>query len=94
MCINRTKGKIPHINDALNLWYRSSTELEKFLRMFPSLTSDPVTDPRSVVDFLGGESVAINRLHHYLWETDAIATYKETRNGLLGADYSTKFSVW
>lgn len=55
---------------------------------------DPVTDPRSVVDFLGGESVAIDRLHHYLWETDAIATYKETRNGLLGADYSTKFSVW
>lgn len=48
-----------------------------------SLISDPVTDPRSVVDFLGGESVAIDRLHHYLWETDAIATYKETRNGRL-----------
>lgn len=68
--------------------------MEIFFRMFLSLIPDPVTDPRSVVDFLGGESVAIDRLHHYLWETDAIATYKETRNGLLGADYSTKFSVW
>ncbi|XP_061166164.1 eIF-2-alpha kinase GCN2-like [Saccostrea echinata] len=55
---------------------------------------DSPADPRSVVDFHGGESVALDRLHHYLWDTDAIATYKETRNGMLGADYSTKFSVW
>ncbi|XP_048732268.2 eIF-2-alpha kinase GCN2-like [Ostrea edulis] len=54
----------------------------------------PVPDARSVVEFHGGESVALDRLNHYLWNTDAIATYKETRNGLLGADYSTKFSVW
>lgn len=25
---------------------------------------------------------------------DAVATYKETRNGLMGVDYSTKFSPW
>lgn len=25
---------------------------------------------------------------------DAVATYKETRNGLIGVDYSTKFSPW
>ncbi|XP_064818036.1 cryptochrome DASH-like [Oncorhynchus masou masou] len=25
---------------------------------------------------------------------DAVATYKETRNGLIGLDYSTKFSPW
>jgi deoxyribodipyrimidine photo-lyase len=58
------------------------------------LFSAPVPDARSVVEFHGGESVALDRLNHYLWNTDAIATYKETRNGLLGADYSTKFSVW
>ena len=34
------------------------------------------------------------RLEHYFWETDAVASYKETRNGLVGADYSTKFSPW
>jgi deoxyribodipyrimidine photo-lyase len=31
---------------------------------------------------------------HYFWKTDAVASYKETRNGLIGADYSTKFSAW
>jgi CO dehydrogenase/acetyl-CoA synthase gamma subunit (corrinoid Fe-S protein) len=30
------------------------------------LTAIPV-DPRSAIDFKGGESVAIDRLNHYLW---------------------------
>lgn len=51
-------------------------------------------DPRSVMPFVGGESVALDRLNHYLWQTDCVSTYKETRNGLVGSDYSTKFSVW
>ena len=54
--------------------------------------SDP--DRRSAFDFEGGESAALERLKHYLWKTDAISAYKETRNGLIGADYSTKFSPW
>ncbi|MFT7407426.1 MAG: deoxyribodipyrimidine photo-lyase [Flavobacteriaceae bacterium] len=29
-----------------------------------------------------------------MWETDHVATYKNTRNGLLGTEYSTKFSAW
>jgi deoxyribodipyrimidine photo-lyase len=29
-----------------------------------------------------------------LWETDFIKTYKETRNEMLGGDYSSKFSPW
>ncbi len=51
-------------------------------------------DPRVVLDFKGGETAGLQRLHAYLWESDHIATYKETRNGLLGADYSSKFSAW
>ena len=42
----------------------------------------------------GGEPAALDRLHHYLWGTDAVADYFNTRNGMLGADYSTKFSAW
>ena len=34
------------------------------------------------------------RLKHYLWDSDALATYFETRNGMLGADYSSKFAPW
>ncbi|PAU76266.1 DASH family cryptochrome [Halomonas salipaludis] len=42
----------------------------------------------------GGEAPAYQRLSHYLWDSNAIASYKETRNGLLGADFSTRFSPW
>ena len=44
--------------------------------------------------FKGGETSGLNRLNDYLWGTDAVATYKATRNGLVGTDYSTKFSPW
>ncbi len=54
----------------------------------------PETDPRAAMVFTGGETAALQRLHHYLWGTEALKTYKETRNGLLGADYSSKFSPW
>ena len=36
--------------------------------------------------FPGGETPALQRLHDYLWGSDAVATYKETRNGLLGGN--------
>lgn len=55
---------------------------------------EPTRDPRAVLVFKGGETAGLQRLRHYLWESDAIATYKETRNGLVGADYSSKFSPW
>ena len=42
----------------------------------------------------GGETAALQRLKHYLWDTDALAVYFNTRNGMLGPDYSTKFSAW
>ncbi len=52
------------------------------------------TDPRAAMAFQGGEDAAWNRVNHYFWETDQLAHYKETRNGMLGADYSTKLSPW
>lgn len=54
----------------------------------------PPADSRSAFPFRGGESEALDRLEHYFWETDALSTYKETRNGLLGTAYSSKFSAW
>jgi len=44
--------------------------------------------------FPGGEAAALARLKHYLWDSDALGTYFETRNGMLGADYSSKFAPW
>jgi len=56
--------------------------------------SDYQADPRSAFPFTGGETSGLERLHYYLWTSDCVAKYKETRNGLVGQDYSTKFSPW
>ena len=52
------------------------------------------TDPRSAIQFKGGENEGLKRLRYYIWEKDLISNYKETRNGLIGSDYSSKFSPW
>lgn len=51
-------------------------------------------DPRACLQFKGGETEGLARLRYYLWESNLIKTYKDTRNGLLGGDYSSKFSPW
>ncbi|MCS6967665.1 MAG: DASH family cryptochrome [Cytophagales bacterium] len=55
---------------------------------------EPPQDRRQLVHFTGGESAALDRVKTYIWEKDLLKTYKETRNGLLGADFSSKFSPW
>lgn len=55
---------------------------------------DYSTDPRSAFPFSGGEDEAINRLNFYFWNSKLIKKYKETRNGLIGPDYSSKFSPY
>jgi len=54
----------------------------------------PEPDERAAIPFKGGALEAEKRLDYYLWDSDQVATYKKTRNGLIGADYSTKFSAW
>jgi deoxyribodipyrimidine photo-lyase len=74
----------------------SSPELP--VAQFPTLEelglSFSKIDKRAAITFVGGESAALKRMNHYFSETKAISQYKETRNGLIGADYSSKFSAW
>lgn len=51
-------------------------------------------DDRAVLQFKGGESEAIQRLNHYFYETQCLSKYKESRNEMVGANYSSKFSAW
>ena len=44
--------------------------------------------------FSGGETEGLQRLNNYFFETKNLSHYKETRNGLIGEDYSSKFSAW
>ncbi len=52
------------------------------------------TDNRTAFPFFGGENQAKKRLENYFFETENLSVYKETRNGLIGSDYSSKFSPW
>ena len=53
-----------------------------------------IKEERAVISFKGGETAALERLQYYFWESEHIKNYKETRNELIGGDYSSKFSPW
>ena len=73
-------------------------EIEIEFGVIPSLSDFNFTDkeieqlPESYLK--GGEEAGLNRLNYYLWESDLVNSYKETRNGLVGRDYSSKFSAY
>jgi len=54
----------------------------------------PEISDKAVLPFKGGESAALDRLNAYCGFGGLLKEYKLTRNGLLGADYSSKFSPW
>ena len=51
-------------------------------------------DPRSAFLFKGGESEGLRRLEYYIRGKELIDDFKESRDGMLGEDYSTKLSPW
>lgn len=86
------------------------TETRFVEQLVAPLTARPVTGdgnpslayheiPGTAFPFKGGESSARQRLEHYMGVGGAgvgspAVTYKDTRNGLLGTEYSTKFSPY
>lgn len=52
------------------------------------------TPQKTAFPFEGGETAALKRLEYYIFQTKKIGNYKKTRNGLIGIDYSSKFSAW
>lgn len=51
-------------------------------------------DDRAVLRFVGGEDAALARVKAYIWTDNLLSSYKDTRNGMVGAGYSSKFSAW
>ncbi len=56
--------------------------------------SEPPSDSRVLFRASGGEVAARERLQHYVWNADRLRIYKDTRNGMLSVDDSTKLSPW
>jgi deoxyribodipyrimidine photo-lyase len=52
------------------------------------------SDSRSAYPWKGGEQSALDRLDSYVFKTQNIDEYKHTRNGMIGTEYSTKFSAF
>uniref|UniRef100_UPI004047B261 DASH family cryptochrome n=1 Tax=Roseivirga sp. TaxID=1964215 RepID=UPI004047B261 len=71
---------------------------EGFGTALPSLAAlglnDPDTDSRAPLDFKGGSAAGHERVQYYLWDKELLSDYKNTRNGLLGSDFSSHFSPW
>ncbi len=51
-------------------------------------------EERTAFPFCGGTATGMERLKQYFWKSKKLSYYKNTRNGLLGTDYSSKFSPW
>jgi deoxyribodipyrimidine photo-lyase len=53
-------------------------------------------DPRGVMELKDGETAAFQRVKDYIWVKDLLKDYCfDTRhNGMIDADYSTKFAPW
>ena len=49
---------------------------------------------QSAFPFKGGGKSGRERIEHYFWKTEKLSFYKQTRNGMLGKDYSSKLSAW
>jgi deoxyribodipyrimidine photo-lyase len=60
----------------------------------PTLATLGFADEPIHLRYKGGEEEAWLRLEKYVWQQDQLKNYKYTRNGLLGEDYSSKFSPW
>jgi deoxyribodipyrimidine photo-lyase len=86
----------------IRVTYPTPKQLPKLTKIdlgnIPNLTdlglTEPILDQRAVLLFQGGESAGKARIQAYIWDRDRLKVYKETRNEMLGANYSSKFSAW
>jgi deoxyribodipyrimidine photo-lyase len=52
------------------------------------------TGQTGLLQFRGGEEQGLQRVQDYIWRGDRLRAYKQTRNGMLRPDDSTKLSPW
>ncbi|MCH7407805.1 DASH family cryptochrome [Belliella sp. DSM 111904] len=71
-----------------------SAVFDESFQMPEWLKVEAIVDERCAIRFQGGEVAGKKRVQEYIWNRDRLKNYKDTRNGLLGEDYSSKFSPW
>jgi deoxyribodipyrimidine photo-lyase len=88
------QSHVRKLTDAPETIFLPDSFKEKGMDKIKELLPDQKPDPRAAIRFTGGSKAGLSRIDHYIWKTKSIEKYKFTRNGLIGADYSGKFSPW
>eukprot|EP01120_Amphizonella_sp_Union-15-10_P005110 TRINITY_DN15850_c0_g1_i1.p1 TRINITY_DN15850_c0_g1~~TRINITY_DN15850_c0_g1_i1.p1 ORF type:complete len:540 (+),score=87.42 TRINITY_DN15850_c0_g1_i1:95-1714(+) len=99
------RGSIPTIRELIKLggddnlshWISHAKKFNYDFETCKKLDIDKNQVPKTKfvpMYFPGGETKALQRMNYYIWDSNLIQTYKDTRNGLLGMDYSSKWSPW
>lgn len=94
----KTLEKKAVVRPIATLQAQDKSGMVKDSSVFPSLETlgyeDFETDQRAAFVFKGGSKEALKRLEDYFFKSKGLGVYKKTRNGLLGPNYSSKFSPW
>jgi deoxyribodipyrimidine photo-lyase len=71
---------------------------EKLLSPLPTLSQlglgEPLSVAASAFPFAGGETAGSARLRDYLWSSQNVRQYRQTRDSMIGSEYSSKLSPW
>lgn len=60
----------------------------------PNITETVKSTRSAILNMKGGETEGLKRMEHYFFNSDGLENYKATRNGLIGTEYSSKFSIY
>lgn len=63
-------------------------------RFREALQAAAVSDPRASFVPDGHRAQGLARVQQWIWEHDHLSRYKETRDGLVGAEFSSRLSLW
>ena len=94
MVLEKFDGESDTLNAMPNCSLKYMPTLQDLGYSKEEITSVQKPDSRGVMHFKGGETAALARVQDYIFDKDRLKIYFDTRNGMLGADYSTKFSPW
>lgn len=87
-------AELPAASSSLPLTsLRESSAIDQIFGSCVAADDDRSSFPYAHRDFRGGESAALAYVKRY-FDGALPQRYKQTRNGLTGVDYSTKFSPW
>lgn len=86
------KGELPPWKDKGSPAAKYLPKLSDF--GFTAAEINKERDDRACYKFVGGEKEALKRMNEYIFSKKSVGHYDDTRNDLIGSEYSSKLSPW